>query len=464
MKKARRAVEPEEREKTAKSLLRETLNKSSFRTSEPQASAIRNPESRQDSYLLDSRFRGNDGLFVTDVLDRGFLGKVLIKAVRGELVEPRTIHVSIRPASYHLPFDRACPELVEACPEQSRRGLRANGGFNQRVLKSVASVFSCFMLLLLFASPSLAHEVRPAYLELRQTDLETYDVLWKVPGRGEDLRLGLYVELPAGCTNVTAPRMSFANNAFTERWSVKCAGGLTGSTIRIAGLTATMTDVLVRLEHLDGTTQVTRLTPDNPSFVVEAAPRALEVACTYLMLGVEHILLGIDHLLFVLALLMLVKGWRRLLGTITAFTVAHSITLALATLGFVHVPSAPVEAVIALSIMFVAAEIVHTRAGREGVTARAPWIVAFTFGLLHGFGFAGALSEVGLPAGHIPLALLFFNIGVEVGQLLFITAVLTLAVLVRRLRTPLPRQAEFVPPYIIGSVAMFWVMQRVAAF
>ncbi len=275
----------------------------------------------------------------------------------------------------------------------------------------------------MFARGAFAHEVRPAYLELRQTGPETYDALWKVPGQGEDLRLGLYVELPAGCTNVTEPRGSMVNNAFTERWTVKCAGGLTGGTIHIAGLSATMTDVLVRLERLDGTTQVTRLTPSAPSFVVEAAPGALEVARTYLVLGVEHILLGIDHLLFVLALLILVKGTRRLIATVTAFTLAHSLTLAGATLGFVHVPGPPVEAAIALSIVFVAAEIVHSRQGKTGLTERFPWIVAFTFGLLHGFGFASALSEVGLPQSAIPVALLFFNVGVEIGQLLFIASV-----------------------------------------
>jgi HupE/UreJ protein len=173
-------------------------------------------------------------------------------------------------------------------------------------------------------APSLsAHEVRPAYLELHQTGLETYDTLWKVPGRGESLRFGLYVELPTNCTNVTEPRASMVNNAFSERWTTKCIGGLTGDTIHIAGLSATATDVLVRLERLDGTTQITRLTRSVPSFMVEAAPGALEVARTYLVLGVEHILLGVDHLLFVLALLILVKGTRRLIATVTAFTLAH---------------------------------------------------------------------------------------------------------------------------------------------
>ncbi len=331
---------------------------------------------------------------------------------------------------------------------------------------SAVSAISCSILFLLVCCSSVfAHEIRPAYLELRQTSPDTYDVLWKVPGQGENLRPGLYVEFPAGSTNVTPPRATMVNNAFTERWSVQRAGGLTGGTIHIAGLSATMTDVLVRLERLDGTTQVTRLTPSLPSFTVEAAPRALAVARTYGLLGVEHILGGIDHLLFVLALLLVV-GWRwgMLLKTITAFTVAHSITLALATLELVRVPPAPVEAVIALSIMFVASEILHARAGRPGLTARAPWVVAFTFGLLHGFGFAGALSEVGLPQGQIPTALLLFNVGVEIGQLLFVATAIAGIALLDRLRITWPKWTEAVPPYAIGGCAAFWVIQRTLSF
>ena len=282
------------------------------------------------------------------------------------------------------------------------------------------------------------------------------------------MRLGLYVELPANCTNATEPRGSMVNNAFTERWTAKCTGGLSGGTTHIAGLSATMTDVLVRLERLDGTTQVTRLTPSAPSFAVEAAPRALEVARTYLVLGVEHILFGIDHLLFVLALLILVKGTRRLIATVTAFTVAHSLTLAGATLGFVHVPGPPVEAAIALSIVFVAAEIVHSRQGETGLTERSPWIVAFTFGLLHGFGFASALNEVGLPQSAIPVALFFFNVGVEIGQLLFIGSVFAVMGLARqitrRIGVSQPAWTWRVPPYAIGSIAAFWIIQRIAAF
>ena len=325
----------------------------------------------------------------------------------------------------------------------------------------------CFCSILfsgLSSTSAVAHEVRPAYLELRQTQPDTYDALWKVPGLGDNLRLGLYVAFPAGCTNVTAPRGSMVNNAFTERWTVRRASGLAGGTIRIAGLSATTTDVLVRLERLDGNEQVTRLTPSAPSFVVEASPPALQVARTYSVLGVEHILTGVDHLLFILALLIITRGGWRLVKTVTAFTISHSLTLTAATLGFVHVPPPPVEAVIALSIVFVAAEIVRMQRGLESITARAPWLVAFTFGLMHGLGFAGGLSDAGLPVGHIPTALLFFSLGVEAGHFLFIGIVLSLIALVRRIHIPFPRWTELVPPYAIGAVAMFWVIQRTLSF
>ncbi len=217
-----------------------------------------------------------------------------------------------------------------------------------------------------------------------------------------------------------------------------------------------------------------RLTPSAPSFIVEAVPGQWEVAATYCKLGVEHILLGIDHLLFVLALLVLVKGWRRLVGTITAFTIAHSITLAAATLGFVQVPTPPVEAVIALSILFVAGEIVHRRQGRLGLTERWPWVVAFIFGLLHGLGFASALNEVGLPQHAIPVALLFFNVGVEIGQLFFIACIATVtacAVLIAKSQGQngdIAKRAfaasDVVAAYIIGTVAAFWLVERTLGF
>jgi hydrogenase/urease accessory protein HupE len=331
----------------------------------------------------------------------------------------------------------------------------------KRVLLSLA-------ILLSGLCAGFAHEVRPAYLEMRQTGSDTYNVLWKVPGLGDELRLALYVLMPTDSTALTAPQGSFVNNAFIERWKVKREGGLAGATIRISGLDATLTDALVRVQRLDGTVQVTRLTPSAPSFVVEGAPSALEVARTYLVLGVEHILFGIDHLLFVLALFILVKGTGRLIATVTAFTVAHSLTLAGATLGFVHVPGPPVEAGIALSIVFVAAEIVHSRQGRIGLTERFPWIVAFTFGLLHGFGFASALSEIGLPQSAIPVALLFFNVGVEIGQLFFIASVFAVITLARqvtqRIGVSQTAWAWRVPAYAIGSVSAFWIIQRISVF
>ena len=279
------------------------------------------------------------------------------------------------------------------------------------------------VLALVACAPRLvqSHEVRPGYLEVKEVEGGVYDVMWKVPARG-DMRLAIYARLPSACTGA-AQSGSFVAGAFVERWRARCPAGLVGQRITIEGLSATRTDVLVRVAHRAGTVQTTRLTPETPFFVVAAAPTRAEVVRTYFVLGVEHILLGIDHLLFVLGLLLLVGSPKRLIVTVTAFTVAHSITLAAATLGFVHVPQAPVEAVIALSVMFVAAEILRAAHGRASLTARAPWLVAFVFGLLHGLGFAGALREVGLPQTDIPLALLFFNVGVEVGQLAFIAVV-----------------------------------------
>jgi hypothetical protein len=321
------------------------------------------------------------------------------------------------------------------------------------------------ILLATFSPIVQAHEVRPAYLQLRQTRVDTFDVLWKVPAIGDNLRLGLYVRFPESCEIDSEPTGMFVGNAYVERLTVRDPKSLVGSTIHIDGLRTTLTDVLVRIERLDGTTQVARLMPEFPSLLVEASPSVWQVAWTYLVLGVEHILGGIDHILFVLALMLIVgRHWGLLIKTITAFTVAHSITLALATLGLVHVPQAPVEAVIALSIMFVASEILHTRAGRPGLTARAPWVVAFLFGLLHGFGFASALSEIGLPQNSIPLALLLFNVGVEIGQLVFVGIALSIISLVLLVKLPVPAWTRLLPPYAIGTVAVFWLIQRVATF
>ena len=328
--------------------------------------------------------------------------------------------------------------------------------------RTFCALLACLSLYLALVPSANAHQLRLAYLQLNEIAPETYDVLWKVPALGDSLRMALTAQLPAHCIAKTEPRGSIDGAAHTARWRIVCPGGLSGGHIQIIGLAEATADALVRIGFLDGSNQVARLAADVPEFAVTPTPDGVQVAATYLGLGIEHILLGIDHLLFVLALLLITNGVWKLVKTVTAFTLAHSITLTLAALGFVHVPSAPVEAVIALSIVFVATEILRTQQGREGITARAPWLVAFSFGLLHGFGFAGALSEIGLPQGHIPLALLFFNAGVELGQLLFIATVLGFIILVRRLRFPV--WAVRVPPYAIGTVAMFWVIERVTVF
>jgi hypothetical protein len=329
--------------------------------------------------------------------------------------------------------------------------------------RGVGRAWLAFAWALLLPAAAYGHEVRPAYLELREQHPGEFRVLWKTPMRG-DMRLALQPEL-SGRTEVVGPVATrLTDGAAVQTWRLRATDPLRGQRLRIDGLDATMTDVLARIEFGDGSTWVQRLTPREPAAEIPHAASAVEVVVVYLTLGIEHIVLGIDHLLFVLALLLVTHGVRPLVKTITAFTIAHSITLGLATLGWVHAPSAPIEAVIALSIVFVAAEIVRADRGRGGLTVRAPWIVAFTFGLLHGFGFAGALSEVGLPQGHVPLALLFFNVGVEVGQLLFVAAALAILEPLRRLQVVWPGWARHAPAYAIGSVAMFWVIQRIAAF
>jgi hydrogenase/urease accessory protein HupE len=311
-----------------------------------------------------------------------------------------------------------------------------------------------------FSIAAQADVFRPAYLEVRQQDAETYDVLWKVP-EGGGTSAQLRVRLPDGVQVVQPPRIDLVGSVSVERSRVRRAGGLDGQTISIEGLADAGMEVLVRVVRLDGSEQVSQLPPSGTSFVVGSAG-GRQVAPTYFQLGVQHILAGFDHLSFVLALLLVVRGVRRVVLTVTAFTIAHSITLAAATLGFVNLPSAPVEAMIALSIVFVAAEIVHVMQGRSALTARWPWLVAFAFGLLHGLGFAGALSEVGVPHDAVPLALLFFNLGVEAGQLLFVGAMAGVGLLLRRIR--MPGWIEYIPAYGIGSLAMFWLFERTAAF
>ncbi|MCF6264381.1 MAG: HupE/UreJ family protein [Xanthomonadales bacterium] len=317
------------------------------------------------------------------------------------------------------------------------------------------------------STPASAHALQPGYLELRLLNNDLYAVVWKVP-EVQSRPMNITAVLPENCENRTVPDPEWDGNAFVSRWTTRCQGGLEGQQISIDNLGKTRTDVLVRYDFSDGSSETHRLTPDTTSFQVATQPSSMEVVRTYLVLGFQHILSGIDHLVFVLALLLLVKNLWRLVWTVTAFTVAHSLTLAGATLGIVNLPGPPIEAVIALSIMFVAAEIIHGRQGRPGLTVRYPWVVAFVFGLLHGFGFAGALTQIGLPENAIPMALLFFNLGVELGQLFFIAmAVAIMAAggwLMQRLqKTPWP-WAWLIPPYAIGSLSVFWVIERLASF
>jgi hypothetical protein len=330
--------------------------------------------------------------------------------------------------------------------------------------------FTFAALLVLPSFTAQAHWASPGYLELKQSDEYTYAILWKIPLQAGK-PMAISPALPDGCIEQTPIKSINTAAAVVQRWVARCEYGLTGKSIVIDGLTATLTDVLARVNRLDGSVQTVRLTGSEPFFVVTDSQDWLDVSRTYLALGFHHILAGTDHLLFVAALLIIVAGWRRLIATITAFTIAHSITLAMATLGWLHLPFQPIEAVIALSIVFLAVEIVrHNRsihlntAPGVSLTYKWPWVVAFTFGLLHGFGFAGALIEVGLPQNAIPLALLFFNIGVELGQLMFVGAFLLLTAVAGRLSMPRTKWIEVPAAYAIGAVAAYWTTQRVIGF
>jgi len=319
--------------------------------------------------------------------------------------------------------------------------------------------------LALFALPSLAHRLSPAWLGVIETELGRYEVEWKVsvPGGLADV---LEPGIPDGCRVDGRVRTYAVGDARLQHGTIVCEGGIAGREIEVRGLRATETDVLVRVVFADGTSFTHRLVPGAPVVTVPERSGVGAVVSTYLVLGVEHILLGVDHLLFVLALLLIVRGVGRLVATITAFTVAHSITLGAATLGLANVPSAPVEATIALSILFLATELARrdgSPESRPDLALRFPWLVAFAFGLLHGFGFAGALAEVGLPQHAVPIALLFFNVGVELGQLLFVAAVLGGVWAWRRAALPEPVGWARATAYVIGAIAAFWTIERTAA-
>ena len=327
-------------------------------------------------------------------------------------------------------------------------------------MKLIRSLLLIFLLSLF----SLADEIKLSYLEIKESKSHHYTVLLKLPVK-EDKKLPIHLILPESCKSVT-PKMSYlVNGAYVDNWEMKCNEGLVGQILRFEGLKKTSTDALLRLEFINGISQSTLLTPSNQSYIIPKEASSYEIIQTYTWLGITHILLGFDHLLFVFALLLIVKNMRRLLWTVTAFTLAHSLTMVVATLGIVHIPQAPVEAIIALSILFLSMEIIHEKQGKVGLTSRFPWVIAFIFGLLHGFGFAGALAEIGLPQQSITLALIFFNIGVELGQVMFVATVVFIAVMLQRLKyLTLLNKLQTTIVYTMGGVSSFWLIERTLSF
>lgn len=308
-----------------------------------------------------------------------------------------------------------------------------------------------------------AHEVRPAFLEVRQSGKTSYDISWKRPALGTAV-IRISPRFPDDCREVS--RRSYSDNAsLTTQATIVCTTSLAGRRLFVDGLEGTMVDVLVRTD-LDGApVQSLLLRRGNDSFTVAAPVGRLGVLRAYLHLGVEHILLGVDHLLFVFGLLLAVPRRRSLFIAITTFTLAHSVTLALASLGVLKVPGPPVEAVIALSIVLLAAELMRQQeTGEEGLSLRRPWMVSFAVGLLHGLGFAGALAEVGLPRSEIPTALISFNIGVELGQIAFVASLLAVFWLLVRLRLRVPEWLPRITTYALGGVGTFWVFERTLSF
>jgi hypothetical protein len=315
----------------------------------------------------------------------------------------------------------------------------------------------------LAATPLAAHELQPGFLELRESAPGDYEVLWKLPSLGSsDARMPIMPVFPDRCRQVGNARSDRAGTAWVYVARVECSGGLAGQTIAIEGLEAFATDVLVRVQRADGGVETHVLKPISPAVRLRSADDTRRGVGAYLYLGIEHILLGIDHLLFVLGLLLIVRDRWMLVKTVTAFTLAHSITLAVATFGVAQVAAAPLNAAIALSILFLGPEIVRTWRGETSFTIRHPWVVAFAFGLLHGFGFASGLAQLGLPKGEVPLALLLFNIGVEIGQLAFVAIVLLLERSFRIIEIHWPRLVEQLPGYVVGTLGAFWTIQRVA--
>jgi len=324
------------------------------------------------------------------------------------------------------------------------------------------SFFCIGVLFFSFWSMAYAHETRPGFFELISKDTETYSVLWKRPAGGETT-IRIAPEIPSGCLFSSPDGARAIAGAVIARGTLKCPAGLAGRELRIAGLEATMTDVLVRLTHSDGRIESHILRPSSPSVVIRGTESLRDLALSYVETGVRHITGGADHLLFVVGLMMIVgNGWR-LLQTITSFTIAHSVTLAVATLGYTTPASGPLNLLISLSVMFLAPDVLRAARGETSLTIKSPWVIAFGFGLIHGFGFADGLSTAGLPSSAIPTALLWFNVGVEVGQLGCIAVLLSTAKALRSLDVPWDPFTSTIPAYLIGASGAFWTIERIMA-
>ena len=321
------------------------------------------------------------------------------------------------------------------------------------LLRLILALLACCATL-----PAHADELRPGYLELTQQDAQHWRMVWKAPVLG-GLATRARPAFPEFCTQ-SPPVARLEGAALVAESTLTCTRDLAGSQVGLAGMEATFTDALVRIAPTGRPMQAARLTRAEAMVTVATVPDGWEVARSYTALGVIHILEGYDHLLFVIALVLLIGRPGAVIKAATAFTLAHSITLAGTTLGLFGLAQAPVEALIALSIVFLAVEIVKQEPGLPRLSERVPWLVAFLFGLLHGFGFAGALREIGLPEGDVPVALLTFNVGVELGQLVIIAAALAMLALIRRLRPAALRPATVAATYLIGATASFWFIER----
>jgi hydrogenase/urease accessory protein HupE len=305
-----------------------------------------------------------------------------------------------------------------------------------------------------------AHESQPGSLEIKQLPQDRYDITWRAPiyyGKPHPARL----QLPEDWQTIGQPTERRTVDAIVFHRVISTGGkSVEGKIIRFSGLESTITDVFIRLKRLDGTLMTTVARPTKTWAELRGERPWHATAGEYLGLGFHHILMGVDHLLFVLGLLLIVQGRMMLLKTITSFTVAHSITLAIATLGYAHAPLPPLNAAIALSILFLGPEVESSRRGETSLTIQFPWLVAFAFGLLHGFGFASGLSTTGMPKAELPWALLWFNVGVELGQLVFVFLALTLAWSFKTLAIRWPRWAQALPGYTVGSLGAYWTIQR----